>query len=141
MDLNEFLVINTKTKLDDLDIMINELNILILLCQKTLSLKNLGIKNSQYERELLDFIKFKAGTVNIGKFINSGGEISLIEFSANRPFLSDDDINQKLSIIFSCDQKYWNSERQETFKAKILIISKHINRLRNNFIQLFLVLV
>lgn len=50
MDLNEFLVINTKTKLDDLDIMINELNILILLCQKTLSLKNLGIKNSQYER-------------------------------------------------------------------------------------------
>ena len=75
---------NTKTKLDDLDIIINELNILILLCQKTLSLKNLGIKNSQYERELLDFIKFK---------------------------------------------------------AKILIISKHINRLRNNFIQLFLVLV
>ena len=132
---------NTKTKLDDLDIIINELNILILLCQKTLSLKNLGIKNSQYERELLDFIKFKAGTVNIGKFINSGGEISLIEFSANRPFLSDDDINQKLSIIFSCDQKYWNSERQEKFKAKILIISKHINRLRNNFIQLFLVLV
>ena len=141
MDLNEFLVINTKTKLNDLDIMINELNILILLCQKTLSLKNLGIKNSQYERELLDFIKFKAGTVNIGKFINSGGEISLIEFSANRPFLSDDDINQKLSIIFSCGQKYWNSERQEKFKAKILIISKHINRLRNNFIQLFLVLV
>ena len=89
----------------------------------------------------MDFIKFKAGTVNIGKFINSGGEISLIEFSANRPFLSDDDINQKLSIIFSCDQKYWNSERQEKFKAKILIISKHINRLRNNFIQLFLVLV
>lgn len=141
MDLNEFLVINTKTKLNDLDIMINELNILILLCQKTLSLKNLGIKNSQYERELLDFIKFKAGTVNIGKFINSGGEISLIEFSANRPFLSDDDINQKLSIIFSCDQKYWNSERQEKFKAKILIISEHINRLRNKFIQLFLVLV
>lgn len=139
MDLNEFLVINTKTKLNDLDIMINELNILILLCQKTLSLKNLGIKNSQYERELLDFIKFKAGTVNIGKFINSGGEISLIEFSANRPFLSDDDINQKLSIIFSCDQKYWNSERQEKFKAKILIISKHINRLRNDLIQLFLV--
>jgi hypothetical protein len=139
MDLNEFLVINTKTKLNDLDIMINELNILILLCQKTLSLKNLGIKNSQYERELLDFIKFKAGTVNIGKFINSGGEISLIEFSANRPFLSDDDINQKLLIIFSCDQKYWNSERQEKFKAKILIISKHINRLRNDLIQLFLV--
>ena len=141
MDLNELLTIDKSTTLDDLDIMINELDILILLCQKTLSLKNLGIKNSQYERELLDFIKFKAGTVNIGKFINSGGEISLIEFSANRPFLSDDDINQKLSIIFSCDQKYWNSERQEKFKAKILIISKHINRLRNNFIQLFLVLV
>ena len=139
MDLNELLTIDKYTTLDDLDIMINELDILIFLCRKTLSLKNLGIKNSQYERELLDFIKFKAGTVNIGKFINSGGEISLIEFSANRPFLSDDDINQKLSIIFSCDQKYWNSERQEKFKTKILIISKHINRLRNDLIQLFLV--
>lgn len=40
MNLNEFLVINTKTKLGDLDIMINELDVLIYLCQKTLSLKN-----------------------------------------------------------------------------------------------------
>lgn len=139
MDLNEFLVINTKTKLDDLDIMINELNILILLCRKTLSLKKLSIKNDQYKKELLDFIKFKGETVNIGKFINGDGEMSLIEFSVNKPFLSDEDINHKLSIIFSCDQKYWNSERQEKFKTKILIISKHINRLRHDLIQLFLV--
>lgn len=139
MDLNEFLVINTKTKLDDLDIMINELNILILLCRKTLSLKKLSIKNDQYKKELLDFIKFKGETANIGKFINGDDEISLIEFSVNKPLLSDEDINHKLSIIFSCNPKYWNSERQEKFKAKILIISKHINRLRNDLIQLFLV--
>lgn len=139
MDLNEFLVINTKTKLDDLDIMINELNILILLCRKTLSLKKLSIKNDQYKKELLYFIKFKGEAVNIGKFINGDGEMSLIEFSINKPLLSDEDINHKLSIIFSCDQKYWNSERQEKFKTKILIISKHINRLRNDLIQLFLV--
>lgn len=67
--------------------------------------------------------------------------MSLIEFSVNKPLLSDEDINHKLSIIFSCDQKYWNSERQEKFKTKILIINKHINRLRNDLIQLFLVLV
>lgn len=139
MDLNEFLVINTKTKLDDLDIMINELNILILLCRKTLSLKKLSIKNDQYKKELLYFIKFKGETVNIGKFINGDGEMSLIEFSVNKPFLSDEDINHKLSIIFSCNPKYWNSERQEKFKAKIFIISKLINRLRNDFIQLFLI--
>jgi hypothetical protein len=139
MDLNEFLVINTKTKLDDLDIMINELDILILLCRKTLSLKKLSIKNDQYKKELLYFIKFKGETVNIGKFINGDGEMSLIEFSVNKPFLSDEDINHKLSIIFSCNPKYWNSERQEKFKTKILIINKHINRLRNDLIQLFLV--
>lgn len=139
MNLNEFLVINTKTKLGDLDIMINELDILIFLCQKAYLLKRLGIKNEIYKRELLYFIKFKAGTVNIEKFIQKSDEISLIEFSANKHFLSDDDINRKLSIIFSCDQKYWNSEMQEKFKAKIFIISKLINRLRNDFIQLFLI--
>lgn len=42
MNLNEFLVINTKTKLGDLDIMINELDILIFLCQKAYLLKRLG---------------------------------------------------------------------------------------------------
>jgi hypothetical protein len=139
MNLNEFLVINTKTKLGDLDIMINELDILIFLCQKAYLLKRLGIKNEIYKMELLYFIKFKAGTVNIEKFIQKSDEISLIEFSANKHFLSDDDINRKLSIIFSCDQKYWNSEMQEKFKAKIFIISKLINRLRNDFIQLFLI--
>lgn len=139
MNLNEFLVINTKTKLGDLDIMINELDILIFLCQKAYLLKRLGIKNEIYKMELLYFIKFKAGTVNIEKFIQESDEISLIEFSANKHFLSDDDINRKLSIIFSCDQKYWNSKMQEKFKAKIFIISKLINRLRNDFIQLFLI--
>lgn len=139
MNLNEFLVINTKTKLGDLDIMINELDILIFLCQKAYLLKRLGIKNEIYKMELLYFIKFKVGTVNIEKFIQKSDEISLIEFSANKHFLSDDDINRKLSIIFSCDQKYWNSEMQEKFKAKIFIISKLINRLRNDFIQLFLI--
>ena len=139
MNLNEFLVINTKTKLGDLDIMINELDILIFLCQKAYLLKRLGIKNEIYKMELLYFIKFKAGTVNIEKFIQKSDEISLIEFSDNKHFLSDDDINRKLSIIFSCDQKYWNSEMQEKFKAKIFIISKLINRLRNDFIQLFLI--
>lgn len=139
MNLNEFLVINTKTKLGDLDIMINELDILIFLCQKAYLLKRLGIKNEIYKMELLYFIKFKAGTVNIEKFIQESDEISLIEFSANKHFLSDDDINRKLSIIFSCDQKYWNSEMQEKFKAKVFIISKLINRLRNDFIQLFLI--
>ena len=139
MNLNEFLVINTKTKLGDLDIMINELDILIFLCQKAYLLKRLGIKNEIYKMELLYFIKFKAGTVNIEKFIQKSDEISLIEFSANKHFLSDDDINRKLSIIFSCDQKYWHSEMQEKFKAKIFIISKLINRLRNDFIQLFLI--
>ena len=138
MNLNEFLIINTKTKLGDLDIMSNELDVLIYLCQKTLSLKKLGIKRSQYNKELLYFIKFKAGTVNIGKFIKESDQISLIEFSANKHFLSGDDVNHKLSIIFSRDQKYWNSERQEKFKAKIFIIGKRINRLNNDFIQLLL---
>ena len=124
MNLTEFLVVNTKTTLGDLDIMINELDVLIYLCVKTHSLKKLGIKNEIYKSELLHFIKFKAGTVNIAKFMNVSDEISLIEFNANKPFLSDDDINLKLSIIFSCDQKYWNSEMQEKFKAKIFIISK-----------------
>ena len=139
MNLTEFLVVNTKTKLDDLDIMINELDVLIYLCQKTFSLKKLDVKTSHYNRELVYFIKFKAGTVNIEKFIQESDEISLIEFNANEQFLSDDDVNRKLLIIFSCDPKYWNSERQEQFKAKIFIISKLINRLRNNFIQLFLI--
>lgn len=55
MDLNEFVVINTKTKLDDLDIMINELDVLIFLHQKTYSLKKLGIKNGQYKKRVVGF--------------------------------------------------------------------------------------
>lgn len=139
MDLNEFLTIDKDTTLDDLNIMINELDILILLCRKTLSLKKLDIKNDQYKKELLYFIKFKGETVNIGKFINGDGEMSLIEFSVNKPFLSDENINHKLSGIFYLDQEYWNDDRKEKFKAKILVINNRINILSHRLLHLFFI--
>ena len=138
MDLNEFLVINKKTKLDDLNIIINELNILISLYQKAILLKKLAVKDKQYKNELSDLIKFKSGAVNVEKFMRKNGDISLIELYSHRPFMKDEDINHKLSIIFYADQRYWNNERKEEFKAKILVIDQYIDILSSHQLYLFL---
>lgn len=86
MDLNEFVVINTKTKLDDLDIMINELDVLIFLHQKTYSLKKLGIKNGQYKKELLDFIQADSRRINVDEFVMENNKISLYVYNVNKAF-------------------------------------------------------
>lgn len=139
MNLNEFLVINAKTKLDDLEIMINELNVLNLLCQKAISLKKLGIKNGQDKIELLDFLIFEAGTVNVNEFMKESNEISLIDLCANMTFLSDENINHKLSGVFYLDQEYWNDDKKEKFKAKILVINNRINTLSHRLLHLFFI--
>ena len=99
MDLNEFLTIDKDTTLDDLDIMINELDILILLCRKTLSLKKLDIKNNQYEKELLNFVQADSRRINVDEFIMENDKISLIAYNANKPFFSNNTLESKLLKI------------------------------------------
>ena len=139
MNLNEFLVINAKTKLDDLSIMINELNVLNILLQKAIFLKKSGIKNEQYKIELLDFLIFEAGTVNVNEFMKESNDISLIDLCANMTFLSDENINHKLSGVFYLDQEYWNDDKKEKFKAKILVINNRINTLSHRLLYLFFI--
>lgn len=139
MNLNEFLVINAKTKLDDLSIMINELNVLNILLQKAIFLKKSGIKNEQYKIELLDFLIFEAGTVNVNEFMKESNDISLIDLCANMTFLSDENINHKLSGVFYLDQEYWNDDKKEKFKAKILVINNRINTLSHRLLHLFFI--
>ena len=138
MDLNEFVVINTKNKLDDLDIMINELDVLIFLHQKTYSLKKLGIKNGQYKKELLDFIQADSRRINVDEFVMENNKISLYAYNANKAFLQNNKLEQKLfTVLFFSDKTYWDREKQDLAKEKIEIINARLFSLDRLRIALF----
>lgn len=138
MDLNEFVVINTKTKLDDLDIMINELDVLIFLHQKTYSLKKLGIKNGQYKKELLDFIQADSRRINVDEFVMENNKISLYVYNANKAFLQNNELEQKLfTVLFFSNKTYWDQEKQDLAKEKIEIINARLFSLDRLRIALF----
>lgn len=138
MDLNEFVVINTKTKLDDLDIMINELDVLIFLHQKTYSLKKLGIKNGQYKKELLDFIQADSRRINVDEFVMENNKISLYVYNANKAFLQNNKLEQKLFIVlFFSNKTYWDQEKQDLAKEKIEMINARLFSLDRLRIALF----
>lgn len=140
MDLNEFLTINKNTTLDDLDIMSNELDILILLYQKTLSLKKLGIKNDQYKTELLDFIQADSRRINMDEFIMENNKISLIAYNANKLFFSNNTLESKLfNVLFSSNDNYWNQENRDLAKEKIKIIDAKLGLLDRLRLELFFV--
>ena len=133
MNLNKFLVIDKKTTLDDLNIMINELDILILLCQKALSFQKRMENNEQYKMPLLDFLKVDDRLINGDEFI-AGNEISLVAYNANKPFLPNNLLELKLSnVLFSSNGNYWNDDKRNLAKEKIEIINARLfslNRLR-----------
>lgn len=138
MDLNEFVVINTKTKLDDLDIMINELDVLIFLHQKTYSLKKLGIKNGQYKKELLDFIQADSRRINVDEFVMENNKISLYVYNANKAFLQNNKLEQKLfTVLFFSNKIYWDQEKQDLAKEKIEMINARLLSLDRLRIALF----
>ena len=138
MDLNEFVVINTKTKLDDLDIMINELDVLIFLHQKTYSLKKLGIKNGQYKKELLDFIQADSRRINVDEFVMENNKISLYVYNANKAFLQNSELERKLfTILFFSNKTYWNKGKQDLAKEKIEMINARLSSLDRIRMALF----
>lgn len=138
MDLNEFVVINTKTKLDDLNIMINELDVLIFLHQKTYSLKKLGIKNGQYKKELLDFIQADSRRINVDEFVMENNKISLYVYNANKAFLQNNELEQKLfTVLFFSNKTYWDQEKQDLAKEKIEMINARLFSLDRLRIALF----
>lgn len=130
MDLNEFIIINKKTKLDDLDIMINELDVLIFLYQKTYSLKRLGVKNGQYKKELLDFVQADSRRINVDEFVMENDKISLVAYNANKAFLQNSELERKLfTILFFSNKTYWNKEKQDLAKEKIEMINARLSSL------------
>lgn len=138
MDLNEFLTIDKDTTLDDLNIMINELDILILLCRKTLSLKKLDIKNDQYEKELLNFVQADSRRINVDEFIMENDKILLIAYNANKPFFSNNTLESKLfNVLFSSNDNYWNQEKRDLAKEKIRIINARLKSLDRLRLELF----
>lgn len=138
MDLNEFVVINTKTKLDDLDIMINELDVLIFLHQKTYSLKKLGIKNGQYKTELLDFIQVDSRRINVDEFVMENNKISLYVYNVNKAFWQNSELEQKLfTVLFFSNKTYWDQEKQDLAKEKIEMINARLFSLDRLRIALF----
>ena len=138
MDLNELLTIDKSTKLDDLDIMINELDILILLYQKTLSLKKLGIKNDQYKTELLNFIQADSRRINMDEFIMENNKISLIAYNTNKLFFSNNTLESKLfNVLFFYNDNYWNQEKRDLAKEKIKIIDAKLGLLDRLRLELF----
>lgn len=109
MDLNEFIIINKKTKLDDLDIMINELDVLIFLYQKTYSLKSM-----------------------------ENNKISLVAYNANKTFLQNSELERKLfTILFFSNKTYWNKEKQDLAKEKIEMINARLSSLDRIRMALF----
>lgn len=138
MDLNEFIIINKKTKLDDLDIMINELDVLIFLYQKTYSLKRLGVKNGQYKKELLDFVQADSRRINLDEFFMENNKISLVAYNANKEFLQNSELEQKLfTILFFSNKTYWNKEKQDLAKEKIEMINARLSSLDRIRMALF----
>ena len=138
MDLNEFIIINKKTKLDDLDIMINELDVLIFLYQKTYSLKRLGVKNGQYKNELLDFVQADSRRINLDEFFMENNKISLVAYNANKEFLQNSELERKLfTILFFSNKTYWNKEKQDLAKEKIEMINARLSSLDRIRMALF----
>lgn len=138
MDLNEFIIINKKTKLDDLDIMINELDVLIFLYQKTYSLKRLGVKNGQYKKELLDFVQADSRRINVDEFVMENDKISLVAYNANKAFLQNSELERKLfTILFFSNKTYWNKEKQDLAKEKIEMINARLSSLDRIRMALF----
>ena len=138
MDLNKLLTIDKNTTLDDLDIMINELDILIFLCQKTYSLKKLGIKNGQYKTELLDFIQVDSRRINVDEFVMENNKISLDVYNANKAFLQNSELEQKLfTVLFFSNKTYWDQEKQDLAKEKIEMINARLFSLDRLRIALF----
>ena len=138
MDLNEFLTINKSTTLDDLDIMINELDVLIFLCQKAYSLKKLGIKNSQYKNELLYFIQVDDRRINMDEFFMENNKISLVAYNANKRFFQNNELESKLfNVLFSSNDNYWNKEKQDLVKEKIEMINARLSSLGRIRMALF----
>lgn len=138
MDLNEFIIINKKTKLDDLDIMINELDVLIFLYQKTYSLKRLGVKNGQYKKELLDFVQADSRRINLDELFMENNKISLVAYNANKAFLQNSELERKLfTILFFSNKTYWNKEKQDLAKEKIEMINARLSSLDRIRMALF----
>lgn len=138
MDLNEFLTINKSATLDDLDIMINELDVLIFLCQKAYSLKKLGIKNSQYKNELLYFIQVDDRRINMDEFFMENNKISLVAYNANKRFFQNNELESKLfNVLFSSNDNYWNKEKQDLVKEKIEMINARLSSLGRIRMALF----
>ena len=138
MDLNEFITINNKTTLDDLDIMINELDVLIFLCQKAYSLKRLGVKNGQYKKELLDFVQADSRRINIDEFVMENNKISVVAYNANKAFLQNDELESKLfNVLFSSNDNYWNQQKQDLAKEKIEMINARLSSLDRIRLALF----
>lgn len=138
MDLNKFLTIDKNTTLDDLDIMINELDILIFLCQKTYSLKKLGIKNGKYKTELLDFIQVDSRRINVDEFVMENNKISLYVYNVNKAFWQNSELEQKLfTVLFFSNKTYWDQEKQDLAKEKIEMINARLFSLDRLRIALF----
>ena len=138
MDLNEFLTIDKNTTLDDLDIMINELDVLIFLYQKTYSLKRLGVKNGQYKKELLDFVQADSRRINVDEFVMENDKISLVAYNANKAFLQNSELERKLfTILFFSNKTYWNKEKQDLAKEKKEMINARLSSLDRIRMALF----
>lgn len=138
MDLNEFLTIDTNTTLDDLDIMINELDVLIFLYQKTYSFKRLGFKNGQYKKELLDFVQADSRRINVDEFVMENDKISLVAYNANKAFLQNSELERKLfTILFFSNKTYWNKGKQDLAKEKIEMINARLSSLDRIRMALF----
>lgn len=127
MNLNEFLTIDKYTTLDDLDIMINELDILILLCRKAYWLKKHSVNNTQYKMSLLDFIKVDDRLINIDEFVMDNNRISLVAYEANKAYFEKNVLKLKLfDVLFSSNDNYWNDSKRNLAKEKIEIINNKI---------------
>lgn len=137
MDLNEFLTIDKDTTLDDLDIMINELDILILLCQKTYSLLKQSSSNAQYKISLLDFIQVDDRLVDIDELVVKN-RFSLVIYNANKSYLSGNSLELALlTVLFSSNYNYWNHSKRNFIKEKIEIINDKLSALNKLRMALF----
>lgn len=87
---------------------------------------------------MLDFIQADSRRINVDEFVMENNKISLYVYNANKAFLQNNELEQKLfTVLFFSNKTYWDQEKQDLAKEKIEMINARLFSLDRLRIALF----
>lgn len=86
----------------------------------------------------MDFIQADSRRINVDEFVMENNKISLYVYNANKAFLQNNELEQKLfTVLFFSNKTYWDQEKQDLAKEKIEMINARLFSLDRLRIALF----